>query len=68
MGGVKGANGNASVKMPNFYRLEANTAVVVVAGQPAFVAALSPKDQDGLTDTTRKIMMLVRCEVLTVGR
>lgn len=64
----KGPNGESPVKMPKFYRLAVNTAVVVATGQPAFVAALSPKDQDGLTDTTRKIMMFVRCDVLTVGR
>jgi len=64
----KDKRGDSSVRMPNIYCARINTSVLVVAGQPLFVAALSPKNAEGIPDTTRKLMVFVRCDVLTVGR
>ena len=60
--------GHADIKMPMFYTLRTNTSVLVVPGQPLLVAALSPKGPDGNTDFTRKVMVFVKCDVLTVGK
>ncbi len=59
--------GDASVRMPTFYTLRINTSLTLMAGQPLLAAALSPKNEDGVTDPTRKLMVFVRCDVLTVG-
>lgn len=64
----KGAHGNAPVQMPTFYALRVNTSVVLADGQPLLVAALSPKNQDGFPDFTRKLMVFVRADVITIGR
>jgi hypothetical protein len=32
------------------------------------VAAVSPKNQDGATDFSRKLMIFVKADVLSVGR
>ena len=45
-----------------------NTAVTLAAGEPMLVAALSPKNQAGATDFTRKLMVFVKAVVITTGR
>lgn len=64
----KGKHGNVTVQMPDFYTLRINTAVTLIDGQPMLVAALSPKNQDGFPDFTRKLMIFVRADIVTVGR
>lgn len=64
----KDEHGNAPVQMPTFYTLRLNTSVVLGVGQYLMVAALSPKNKDGATDFTRKLMVFVKADVLTVGR
>lgn len=64
----KGKHGNSPIQMPTFYALRINTAVTLADGTPMLVAALSPKDADGHPDFTRKLMVFVRADVLTVGR
>lgn len=59
--------GNVSkIEMPQFYKLSFNTALTFVDGQYNLVAVLSPKDQNGITDFTRKVMVFVRCDIKTV--
>lgn len=58
--------GTADIKMPMFYTVRINAAVTTVAGQPLLVAALSPKGPDGRPDPARKLMVFVKCDVLTV--
>ncbi|MCH7226671.1 hypothetical protein [Haloferula sp. A504] len=63
----KDAHGNVSkVQMPQMYSLRVNTAITCIDGQYNLVAVLSPKDQDGVTDFTRKVMMFVKCDVVVV--
>ena len=64
----KGKHGNSPIQMPTIYVLRINTAVTLAAGEPMLVAALSPKDAKGHLDFTRKLMIFVRADVITVGR
>lgn len=64
----KGEHGNSPIQMPTFYVLRLSTSVTLADGQPMFVAALSPKKQDGTVDYTRKLMVFVKADVITVGR
>lgn len=52
---------------PFFYVLLTQTGISVAAGEPCMVAALSPRDAEGFIDPSRKIMLFVRAEILTVG-
>jgi hypothetical protein len=59
--------GNVSrIEMPAFYTISIRTAVTCVDGQYCLMAALSPKDQNGVTDFTRKVMVFVRCDIVNV--
>ncbi len=56
--------GNVSkIEMPEFYKLSVSTEITCVNGQFNLVAVLSPKNQNGITDMTRKVMVFVRCDV-----
>jgi hypothetical protein len=63
----KDEHGDASIRMPTFYMLRCNTAVTLIAGQPTMVTALSPVDQDGNTDFSRKIMVFARVDIIKAG-
>jgi phosphatidate phosphatase PAH1 len=56
------------VQMPNFYKVEVNTSVTLVAGQPFMMAAVSPKDEKGEADFTKKVLIFVRADILMVGK
>ena len=60
--------GNKPVQMPTFYTLRVDTTVVLGLGQTLMIAALSPKNKDGATDFTRKLMIFVKADLLTPGR
>ena len=64
----KGEHGNSPIQMPTFYCVRLNTSVTLSDGKPMFVAALSPKKQDGTPDFNRKLMVFVRADVITTGR
>ncbi|MCW1924535.1 hypothetical protein OKA05_18360 [Luteolibacter arcticus] len=64
----KDKRGDASVRMPSMYTARLSTAVTLLDGQPLLVAALSPKGENGFPDFKRKLMVFVRCDVLSVGR
>ncbi len=54
--------------MPVFYTLRLNTAVTVANGKHALLGALSPKDDKGVTDTSRKVFVFARADVIFAGR
>ena len=60
--------GEANIVMPIFYTLRVTTSVTVYNGQPCLLAALSPKDDKGVTDTSRKILVFVKANVIFPGR
>lgn len=64
----KGQHGNSPIQMPKFYKIAINTSVTLATGRPMLVAAVSPKDEDGNPDFTRKLMVFVKANVLTTGR
>lgn len=61
-------HGSAPVQMPTFYTVRLDCSLTVVPGQPALAGALSPKDDKGHPDPSRKLMLFVKADVLTVGR
>lgn len=64
----KDSHGKANIEMPDFYTVRMNTSLTVVDGQPFLAAALSPKDDKGAPDPTRKLMVFVRADIVTVGK
>ena len=64
----KDEHGRADIKMPTMYVLRINTSVVTAVGDYFMAAALSPKNAAGFPDFSRKVMIFVKSDVLTVGR
>lgn len=63
----KDSLGNScKIQMPKFYSLRITTALTCKEGQYVLAAALSPKDAEGTTDQSRKIMVFVKCDILVV--
>lgn len=60
------AGNTYQVQMPDMYALRATTSVSCISGQYTLLAVLSPKDAKGETDMTRKVVTLVKCDVLDV--
>jgi hypothetical protein len=56
------------VQMPNFYKISFNTSMALIPGQPFLASAASPKDDKGDADFTKKVLIFVQVDVLTVGR
>lgn len=56
------------IQMPNFYKIQVDTSVTLITGQPFLMAAISPKDVKGAVDFTKKVLIFVRADVVTVGR
>ena len=62
---TKDALGNVSkIEMPEFYKLSVSTSITCIDEQYNLVAVLSPKDQDGVTDFSRKVIAFVRADIL----
>ncbi|MDP4625667.1 MAG: hypothetical protein NWT08_11080 [Akkermansiaceae bacterium] len=54
------------ISMPEFYTLEVNTAVTMIAGQYCLIGITSPKDAEGQMNPEKKVMVFVKCDVLPV--
>ena len=54
------------ISMPDIYTMRLNTAISCINGQYTLVGTVSPKDAKGDTDLTRKVMVFVKCDILTV--
>ncbi len=64
---TKDGHGNVvRVQMPNFYSMRLNTSTTCVAGAYTLIGVVSPKDDKGELDMTRKVMVFVKCSVVTV--
>lgn len=64
---TKDGLGNVSrIEMPQMYKLSVNTAITCLDNQYNLIAVLSPKDQEGVTDMTRKVMVFVKCDIQVV--
>lgn len=56
------------IVQPDFYKIQFDTSATLITGQPFLISAVSPKDEKGNADFTRKVLIFVRADVLTVGR
>lgn len=54
------------VQMPNMYTLRLNTSIMCISGKYTLAGVVSPKDDKGDTDTSRKVMIFVKCDILVV--
>lgn len=64
----KDKHGEADIQMPIFYTLRVNTAASLANKKPCLLAALSPKDDKGVTDFSRKVLIFAKCDIIFVGR
>lgn len=64
----KDEHGSMPVKMPTFYTVRINTSFSLVDGQYLMVGSVSPKSKEGVTDFSRKLMIFVKADILTVGK
>lgn len=55
------------IQMPDLYKIITETSMSLIAGQPYLMAAVSPKNEKGEADLTKKVLIFVRADVLTVG-
>jgi len=63
----KDSNGNDfEVSMPDFYVVRLSLSLTCYSGKYHLAGVVSPKDEKGNTDHKRKVMVLVKCDVLTV--
>jgi hypothetical protein len=56
------------IQMPDFYKIQFDTSTTLITGQPFLISAVSPKNEKGDADFTKKVLIFVRADVLTVGR
>lgn len=56
---------NYKVQMPNFYAMRVNTSLTCSNGEYTLVSVQSPKDGKGEVDMTRKVVVMLKCDVLT---
>lgn len=64
--GKDAAGSSYKVMMPDIYAIRINTALTLITGKYTLAGLVSPKDAKGDTDMTRKVMVFVKCDVLTV--
>jgi hypothetical protein len=56
----------AKIQMPKIYSMRITTALTCKEGQYVLAAVQSPKDAEGTTDLSRKVMVFVKCDILVV--
>ncbi len=54
--------------MPRFHLLVVETGATLITGQPQMIAALAPKNENGWTDHSRKIMTFVRADIIQMTK
>ena len=62
-------NGDVTIESskPRFYMLKTVTGATMITGQPHMLSAHSPQDKTGSYDPSRKIMLFVRADVITLN-
>ena len=63
---VSGAAG--PVLMPQFYVVSVQTGATLTNGQPTMLSVLSPQNDKGFTDSSRKVMVFARADIIIVGK
>jgi hypothetical protein len=64
--GKDGFGNPTKIQMPDFYSVRLYTSVICISGQYTLAGVLSPKNDKGEVDMTRKLMVFVKCDVLPV--
>ncbi|WP_265594181.1 hypothetical protein [Haloferula sp. BvORR071] len=63
----KDPSGNVcQISMPDFYSMRMSTHLTCIPGQYNLAGVLSPKNAKGEIDSSRKVMVFVRCQILEV--
>ena len=60
----KDKRGDASIKMPYYYHMTAETHLSAALGQPILVSVLSPKNEEGELAADRKVAVFLHCHAL----
>ncbi|MEO5917601.1 MAG: hypothetical protein ABIS50_25450 [Luteolibacter sp.] len=58
-------HGSVPIQMPKFYTLRIKTSLILDDGKYLLACALSPKNQEGFPDFTRKLMVFVKASIIT---
>lgn len=59
---------SVATSTPLFYAMVPKTGVTLVAGEPHMLCCLTPHDELGFPDPTRKIMLFIRADIITIGK
>jgi hypothetical protein len=62
----QGPKSDVLFKMPTFYTLRQNTSLTLTSGKFQFTAALTPKDDKGVSDTTKKVLVLLKADIVVI--
>ena len=62
----KDKRGQSDIVMPEIYTLRCNTSVTLRNGKPSLAAALSPRDAEGKVDYSRKLLVFVRANIISI--
>jgi hypothetical protein len=54
------------VEMPDIYSIRLSTALILINGQYTLAGVVSPKNDKGDADMTRKVMVFVKCDIIAV--
>jgi len=63
----KDERGTADITMPEFYVMRFFTTITVMNGKPALVGVLSPKNEQGHTDYSRKLLVFVKANIININ-
>jgi hypothetical protein len=58
----------AEITQPVFYSLKMSTSITLISGQAHLAGVLSPKDEKGRRDGSRKVLLFVRADILLAGK
>ncbi|MBT8043710.1 MAG: hypothetical protein KJO79_02065 [Verrucomicrobiae bacterium] len=62
----KGQHGRADIVMPIIYSMKVTGSLYVADSKPVLVSSLSPKNEKGVTDLSRKLLVFLKADILPV--
>ncbi len=62
------ADGKVPMKMPTFRTYRINTSITVIKGQYHMAAALTPQNENNETDSSKKLLVFVKSDILNVKK
>jgi hypothetical protein len=60
----RGPHGESHVQMPVFHTLRCHLHLNLIPGEPLLAAILTPMSPDGMADPSRKILVLIQCDLI----